>query len=238
MPEERQGFLGRWARRKTSVLQGKPLEEPALVAQTVQVTAEATKSPIPVQPAQHSTELTAGDAGTAEKALSLDDVRLLTKDSDFKPFMRGDVGPEVRNAAMKKLFTDPHYNVMDGLDIYIDDYSRSDPIPESMLRQMVGAKLLKFFDSEEDTGKTEDAQMLRGPAPLLSDNPNNPTPETVAQSDSGVNLDIPNCVSPQHLSQPEPSPDSGASEHDHAHSHLRLQPDHASPAEDAGRGTS
>jgi hypothetical protein len=29
----------------------------------------------------------------------------------------------VKNAAMKKLFADPHFNVMDRLDIYIDDYS-------------------------------------------------------------------------------------------------------------------
>ena len=73
-------------------------------------------------------------------------MKALTQDSDFKPFMARNVGAEVRNAAMKKLFTDPHYNVMDGLDIYIDDYSMPDPIPESMLRQMAGAKLLKIFD--------------------------------------------------------------------------------------------
>jgi hypothetical protein len=33
----------------------------------------------------------------------------------------------VRNAALKKLFTDPHFNVMDGLDVYIDDYGKPDP---------------------------------------------------------------------------------------------------------------
>ena len=30
---------------------------------------------------------------------------------------------------MKKLFSDPHFNVMDGLDTYIDDYGKPDPIP-------------------------------------------------------------------------------------------------------------
>jgi hypothetical protein len=39
------------------------------------------------------------------------------------------VAPEVKNAAFKKLFADPHFNVMDGLDIYIDDYSKPDPLP-------------------------------------------------------------------------------------------------------------
>src|SRR5665647_2180572 len=72
-------------------------------------------------------------------------VNRLTPDSDFKPFMANNVGAEVRNAAMKKLFADPHFNVMDGLDIYIGDYSQPDPISPSMLRQMAGAKFLNLF---------------------------------------------------------------------------------------------
>ncbi len=50
-------------------------------------------------------------------------------DSDFKPFVAKNVAPEVKNAAFKKLFADPHFNVMDGLDTYIDDYSKSDADP-------------------------------------------------------------------------------------------------------------
>ena len=60
--------------------------------------------------------------------------------------------PEImlfKNAAMKKLFADPHFNVMDRMDIYIDDYGQSDPIPEAMLRQMVGAKFLNLFEDED-----------------------------------------------------------------------------------------
>ena len=47
---------------------------------------------------------------------------------------------------MKKLFSDPHFNVMDGLDTYIDDYGKPDPIPLSMLRRMnqsAGARSLR-----------------------------------------------------------------------------------------------
>ena len=84
----------------------------------------------------------------APPALTLQDASALTPSSNFKPFMAQQVSPEVRNAAMKKLFADPHYNVMDGLDIYIDDYSKPDPIPESMLRQMVSAKFLNLFPDE------------------------------------------------------------------------------------------
>jgi hypothetical protein len=59
------------------------------------------------------------------------------------------VAPEVKNAAMKKLFADPHFNVMDRMDIYIDDYSQADPLPLAMLRQMNGAKFLNLFEDEE-----------------------------------------------------------------------------------------
>ena len=59
------------------------------------------------------------------------------------------VAPEVKNAAMKKLFADPHFNVMDRMDIYIDDYSQPDPLPLAMLRQMNGAKFLNLFEEED-----------------------------------------------------------------------------------------
>lgn len=64
--------------------------------------------------------------------------------------MARDVSPEVRNAAMKKLFADPQFNVMDGLDTYIDDYARPDPLPAAMLRQMASAQFLKLFDDDNE----------------------------------------------------------------------------------------
>jgi hypothetical protein len=218
--EEARGFLGRWSRRKTDTLQGKPLDEPAVPAQPAAVAVA------PVAPPSTPVE-----SVPPEKALSLDDVKLLTQDSDFKPFMASDVGPEVRNAAMKKLFADPHFNVMDGLDTYIDDYSKPDPLPESMLRQMASAKFLKLFDDEEEDNKQHAA------AALPRENANDPPGEIVAQSYENADIAPPGFVGSVNASQAEPSPGSGASQEDHAHTDLRLQPDHAAPAPDAGRGT-
>ena len=151
--EDQPGFLGRWARRKTDVLHGKPLDEPAVPTGKVPVSTSLASD----APANALSEAVPGSETPApEKLLSLDDVKLLTQESDFRPFMARNVGPDIRNAAMKKLFTDPHYNVMDGLDIYIGDYSIADPIPESMLRQMVGAKLLKIFGDEDDEVHKDD----------------------------------------------------------------------------------
>ncbi|HQR98673.1 MULTISPECIES: DUF3306 domain-containing protein [unclassified Polaromonas] len=233
MADETPGFLGRWARRKTDALQGKRLDEPAPAA-TAPVVPDVARTAAPPPPP--AAPVSAPDDAVAppeKKLLTLEDAQLLTRDSDFKPFMAGDVGPEVRNAAMKKLFADPHFNVMDGLDIYIDDYSRSDPIPESMLRQMTSAKFLNLFEDEEKEGKEG---VKTAPATAPRETANNPTDETVAQSHEGPDLSDP-AISPEHSSQPEPQPGSGASQENHAHTDLRLQPDHAAPAPDAGRGT-
>jgi hypothetical protein len=49
---------------------------------------------------------------------------------------------------MKKLFADPHFNVMDGLDIYIDDYSIPSPLSEQDLKKMVAAQFVKLVEEE------------------------------------------------------------------------------------------
>lgn len=263
MAEDSPGFLGRWSRRKTKVLQGKPLQEP--IEAPVHAPLPSTKlvpplinhsappADMPHALANHPATSSESPAAIPEKTLSLDDARQLTQDSDFKPFAARGVAPEVRNAAMKKLFADPHYNVMDGLDIYIDDYSRPDPIPAAMLRQMTGARLLKIFDDLDEVGDVGDAidadrekafpqpgsaqaSTEAAPAPIAY--PNNPMPQTVAQSAESSAPTRPDTRNPETLSQPELFEGPGASQHDHADPHLRLQPDHAPPAADVGRGTS
>lgn len=230
MAEESSGFLGRWSRRKTDVLQGKPPAEPVIPAQSVPGGVSVAGSAVraPAEP------LAVQSAALTEQSMpTLEDVQRLTKDSDFKPFMAKGVGTDVRNAAMKKLFTDPQYNVMDGLDIYIDDYSKSDPIPESMLRQMTSSKFLKLFDDDEDTKKSEAEGRLR-------ENANNLTDQTVAQSYVETDIAEADAALQINSSQPELLPESGtsmASQRDHDHPDLRLQPDYAAPVPDAGRST-
>ena len=224
MADEQSGFLGRWARRKTDVLQGKAVQEPVVIAKSA-----------PPQPVVSEVDPNSPQSGEKPPELSLEDVKLLTKDSDFKPFMAHNVGSDVRNAAMKKLFADPHFNVMDGLDIYIDDYSKSDPIPEAMLRAMTSSKFLKLFDEDED----EDVAKA-GDAVPPRENANNPPDQTVAQSYEEADIAKSDDVPPINSSQPEFLPEgsnSVASRKNHDDPHLRLQPDHAAPAPEAGRGT-
>jgi len=73
---------------------------------------------------------------------TLEDVAALGHDADFSRFVKPGVDETVRRSAMKKLFTDPHFNVMDGLDIYIGDYNTFEPIPPAMLAMLTHAKPL------------------------------------------------------------------------------------------------
>lgn len=42
----------------------------------------------------------------------------------------------LRRKALKSLFSDPHFNVMDRMDVYIDDYSIADPLPPDWLDKL------------------------------------------------------------------------------------------------------
>jgi hypothetical protein len=147
------GFLGRWSRRKQAVREeGVAPPEPKPVAAAPAATAAPPADPSAAGP----TPGTAGGTLARDEApaLTLEDVRSLDPSSDFKPFMAPGVTTDVRNAAVKKLFADPHFNVMDRLDIYIDDYSQPDPLPAAMLRQMVSARFLNLVE-DESAGRPE-----------------------------------------------------------------------------------
>jgi hypothetical protein len=75
-----------------------------------------------------------------ETSVPLPPLDSLTFESDFKAFMHAKVEEGVKRAALKKLFSDPRFNVMDGLDTYIDDYTKSDTIPPEMLARLERAR--------------------------------------------------------------------------------------------------
>lgn len=64
----------------------------------------------------------------------------LTFDSDFTAYLAANVEESVKRAALKKLLHDPRFNVMDGLDTYIDDYTKNDPVSEEMLKTLEHAR--------------------------------------------------------------------------------------------------
>jgi hypothetical protein len=112
--------LKRWSRRKLDGARAAD-EAPAPV-------------PAPSPPAAPA------DLAAPAAVAPLPPVESLTIDSDFRAFMQPKVDESLKRAALKQLFSDPHFNVMDGLDTYIDDYSRPDPIPPEMLERLLHSR--------------------------------------------------------------------------------------------------
>ena len=135
------GFLSRWSKRKAGnqdELVEKKLDTAASSAEALEVQGAEEQAPPPV---------------------TLEDVEKIDRfDPDFSAFMKPDVDPSVQQAALKKMFTDPHFNIMDGLDIYIDDYSKPDPLPPGMLERMVQSDMLNLFRKSEDVATQDSAQ--------------------------------------------------------------------------------
>ena len=77
-------------------------------------------------------------------------IESLTIDSDFAPFFKPQVDESVKRAALKQLFRDPRFNIMDGLDTYIDDYTQPDPIPSAMLEELMQRRVF-FAPSAAET---------------------------------------------------------------------------------------
>jgi len=105
--------------------------------------------------------------GPAQPLPALPPIDGLSFDSDFEAFMHAKVDERVRRMALKKLFSDPRFNVMDGLDIYIDDYTREDPIPAGMLAQLEHARVTLFVEEENapDAGTPPEHSASNAPVP-------------------------------------------------------------------------
>ena len=176
-------FLSRWARVKhRAQAQAVPVAEQPTGIASIDGAVRNTSSGGPDKPKVSEDAGAKGilpDSPVPDALPSLDS---LTPQSDFSPFMARDVDPQLRNLAMKKLFTDPHYNVMDRLDIYIDDYSTHPPLSLDVIRQMSISKTLGLFDDEEEidaTGKISTAQPHETVIPQLEQVAAPPSPVPV-----------------------------------------------------------
>lgn len=118
-------FLRRWSRRK---------------AEAKRAPETATEAPPPaVVPAPTPDARPAVAASTptaASPTPALPDPASLEPGADVSAFMARGVDEALKRRALKSLFQDPRFNVMDGLDVYIDDYSIPDPMPPEWLDKL------------------------------------------------------------------------------------------------------
>ncbi len=163
------GLLARWSQRKTAARAAEA--QPASPAPALETPASKVLDAAPPAPPAPP------PPGYAE-------VDLLTPASDYARFMGGDVDDGVQRAALKKLFfSDPHFNLMDGLDTYIDDYNKPDPLPLAMLRQLHQSQVLGLFEHEEEE---KEVAVDQAPEPVsLPDDDDHPDLRLQQDDDAG-----------------------------------------------------
>jgi hypothetical protein len=97
-----------------------------------------------VEQAEEKAALPAQTQEKDEPVVALPSIEDLNPESDFTPFMNPKVDGETRRAALKKLFTDAHYNIPDPFEAYSEDYTVSETIPLEMLKTLNHAQKLLF----------------------------------------------------------------------------------------------
>ena len=162
-PTDSKGFsLRRWSQRKHAAARGDLASDrgPGSTVAPVGTALPDPTSPVPtdasagsaaaipsaatgVVPTPSGTASTTAVTGSASGAAApLPSLESLTIDSDYSPFMQPGVDDAMKRGALKKLFSDPHFNVMDGLDVYIGDYSKPDPIDPAIVRTLTQARYI------------------------------------------------------------------------------------------------
>jgi Protein of unknown function (DUF3306) len=169
--------LRRWSQRKLEAARTEaqsPLETPVIRPDT----AAPTQAPA-VSPGR------ALDPPAAE----LPPIASLTIDSDFAPFFKPQVDESIKRAALKQLFRDPRFNIMDGLDTYIADYTQPDPIPAAMLDDLMQRRV--FFPPAVDDPAPRDRAADAGAAervPTAAASPALPSAGADAQSSAAPDV--------------------------------------------------
>ena len=144
----------------------------------------------------------AGEGATASTSQSdrvneLPSISSISLTEDFTPFMQAKIPQALKQQALKALFKEPHFNVMDGLDIYIDDYTVFEPISDEVMNKLSAWKSIQnplqqvvtpngyAVDVESEEGKAVLAEQARVSA-LAAET------ECASSSNAGSKTDIVN----------------------------------------------
>lgn len=127
--DDKKPFLSRWSQRKLQAEQDKvPATHDAGA-----VNADGKLGDVAQKKAFEAAQKNAAPVVLP----SIDSVNL---ESGVAPFFKQQADESLRRLALKKLLSDPHFNIMDGLDIYVGDYSQPDPIPPEMMKKIRHAR--------------------------------------------------------------------------------------------------
>ncbi len=139
MAKDTEPFLARWSRLKRE-----------------RVDVEQAPAPAPVSSAAAPKP---SDAKAADAPLpELPPIDQLTPDSDFRPFMDPRVPEALRRVALRKLYSDPHFNVQDMLDDYAGDYTMLEALPAGMAGKLAHARRTLLGQDGADRVEAEERE--------------------------------------------------------------------------------
>jgi hypothetical protein len=201
MSTEPESFLARWSRLKRTT--DRDAEAPAAEAAPV-VPADSPEKPgdegVEVSRPVSAPALARDPAATTETPLpSIESLDGLS--SDYQAFFQQPVDEGLRRAALKKLFADPHFNKMDMLDVYVDDYTQFEPLPASMRTRLPSARDF-LLDSERAVPDAADMPTKEAPEAVATaaDEVRDPAESHDAGDDArGLASDKANAQSPSAL---------------------------------------
>ena len=87
-------------------------------------------------------------------APELPPVDKLTPESDFTGFMHPKVEDTLRRVALKKLFSDAHFNTPDPFEPFSGDWNVGEPISEELLATLNQARTHLFTEKKEEAAQS------------------------------------------------------------------------------------
>ena len=152
MPDNKEGFVSRWSRRKQQVAEEK-IESENIDENTSNVTKQDFESDI-------DPEIIKAEKTEALNKLTdedMPDIETLDEHSDFSGFMSSGVSEGLRRMALKKLFMGASYNIRDGLDEYDGDYTKFEKMPKDMIttdmKHMAKVEARKKLEKEQEEAR-------------------------------------------------------------------------------------
>lgn len=174
--DDEDNFVSRWSRRKVEARQAE--EKPAEPAPSSQLAPPAVPAVSNVGAGATTSGAGVQSAVAAPQLPPVESLKGLA--SEYREFMRPGVDESVKRSALKKLFSDPHFENFERFEAYCEDYTQGEPIPLAMLKTLEHAKGL-LFDEEK---KEEKSLVAEKPVAALAKPDEAPQAQATANAES------------------------------------------------------
>ena len=172
--DDGENFVSRWSRRK---IEARKTEQKPAETNPSGTNPDDAPAPQAVMPAD------APGAPAADADPPLPPVESLKGlASDYTGFLKPGVDNNLRRSALKKLFSDPHFENFERFEAYCEDFTKGEPIPLAMLKTLEHAKGLLFDNQEKKETPKEVRLVAQEPAALPLPEPGNAEPQRAAEA--------------------------------------------------------